>query len=419
MSDINLTAAQEETLRSQVIDATHPGAVLHDFQLVLDYVGEKGVKAGGKYNLLPLEAIPALDPQLARPMRLPLERPQLRSHPYLQGLHLLLRASTLGSVQGKGDKARLVIDPAALRSWNDLNPTERYFSLLEAWLLVAQPAMVGMPGDWGDSLLAGWSYCLELLVESPQTRKRLASALFGRYKEAYNLALADLFGLVPATFLGAPIENWGYTQLDFTPLGAALLTALAKGLQEQEEAEEDQAEEDEAEEGEYEEDWGLPEFGRLQAIFQPYFPAYQKALSVGVASPAREGVYVFKVSLGDVWRRIALAHDHTLDDLVRAILRSVKFDFDHLYAFRYRDALGRTVEANHPNCDDGVPADTVELGTLPLQPGQSMPLVYDFGDSWRFNVKLERIDPPGSVKNLPRVIESHGKAPQQYPDAGW
>src|SRR4051794_39668043 len=181
MRDIKLTARQEEILRSQVIDATQPGAVLHDFQLVLDYVGEKGVKAGGKYNLLPLEAIPVLDPRLVRPMRLPLQRPQLRSHPYLQGLHLLLRASALGRVEGKGDKARLVLDPTALRSWDDLNPTERYFSLLEAWLCVAQPAMVGMGGDWGDSLLEGWSFVLRLVGDGPEGARRLASALFWRH----------------------------------------------------------------------------------------------------------------------------------------------------------------------------------------------------------------------------------------------
>src|ERR1700733_5277090 len=88
MKKIKLTPEQETTLKSQVFDAIHPGALLHDFALVLDYVGDKGVKAGGKYNLLPIDAIHPLDERLVRPMRLELQRPQLRSHPYLQGLHL-------------------------------------------------------------------------------------------------------------------------------------------------------------------------------------------------------------------------------------------------------------------------------------------------------------------------------------------
>jgi hypothetical protein len=114
MRDTKLTPEQEEILRSQVFDATHPGSLLHDFALVIDHVGEKGVKAAGKFNLLPISAIHILDAQLARPLRLSQKRPQLRSHPYLQGLHLLLRASELGRVEGKGDKARLVIDAEVL-----------------------------------------------------------------------------------------------------------------------------------------------------------------------------------------------------------------------------------------------------------------------------------------------------------------
>jgi hypothetical protein len=31
-------------------------------------------------------------------------------------------------------------------------------------------------------------------------------------------------------------------------------------------------------------------------------------------------------------------------------------------------------------------------------------------------MKLERIDPVGSMKRLPKVLESKGKAPGQYPN---
>jgi hypothetical protein len=45
-----------------------------------------------------------------------------------------------------------------------------------------------------------------------------------------------------------------------------------------------------------------------------------------------------------------------------------------------------------------------------------MRFVYDFGDNWRFKIELERIDPPNAKIKKPRVLESHGKAPQQYRD---
>ncbi|HKM55580.1 MAG TPA: hypothetical protein VJY33_19400, partial [Isosphaeraceae bacterium] len=95
MEPPKLTTAQENVLRDQVISADQPGPVLHDFQVLLDALGPDGVEAGGKYNLIPIKLIGELDRRLSRPLNLELKRPQIRSHPYLQGLNLLLRATGL------------------------------------------------------------------------------------------------------------------------------------------------------------------------------------------------------------------------------------------------------------------------------------------------------------------------------------
>jgi hypothetical protein len=418
MQNVNLTTEQEAILRAQHFDSMHPGSLLHDFALVLDYVGEKGVKAGGKYNLLPISAIHPLDAQLARPLRLSTKRPQLRSHPYLQGLHLLLRASELGRVEGKGDKARLVIDPEVLQSWNQLNPTEQYFSLLNAWLVEASPEMVGMPGRHGETVLEGWWYgltCAITLRERKTDRPRLGWQQT-RYHDVYHAALADLFALVStdsplrAERDAAPVKAY------VTPFGEALATLLNEDADGFDEDEIDDEMQEREGAGESEEEspatW-------LQSRLQPYFPAWHNTLAQASMPAVEEGVYVFKVSLGKTWRRMAMRHDHTLHDLLLMILESIDFDEDHLYMFTYRDTLGRTVEATHPYYEDGLPADTLELGQLPIEPGDSLSLLYDFGDSWRFKVQFERIDPPGSVRKLPRVLESHGKAPEQHPESDW
>ena len=131
----------------------------------------------------------------------------------------------------------------------------------------------------------------------------------------------------------------------------------------------------------------------------------------------REGRFIFRVSLGKVWRLIAMPADATLVDLVDWVLRSVEFDDqDHLYEFIYRDRLGAEARAFHPAMDEGPWADAIPIGTLPIEPGQTMQLVYDFGDNWKFTIKLERVDPPGGKAKAPRILESHGKAPEQYPD---
>src|SRR5262249_46823128 len=123
----------------------------------------------GKYNLLPLGALDELNLRLGRPLRLQLKRPQLRSHPYLMGLNLLLRASGLGRVEGAGEKGRLAPDPAVPVQWEGLNPTERYFNLLEAWLLVGRPEMVG---EQGRSVFGGYlTPCMSAWKDIPAGRE--------------------------------------------------------------------------------------------------------------------------------------------------------------------------------------------------------------------------------------------------------
>jgi len=83
------------------------------------------------------------------------------------------------------------------------------------------------------------------------------------------------------------------------------------------------------------------------------------------------------------------------------ILRSVKFDNDHLHEFSYRDRMGARVSVHHPAMDEPPYTDQVKIGTLPLEPGQTMDLTYDFGDNWPFTVKLERIEPPDAKLKAP------------------
>jgi hypothetical protein len=411
MTEQTLSKAQEQILREQVIDAGRPGPVLRDFQTVLDFVGTEGVRAGGKYNLLPIEAIGELDARLSHPLRLQLKRPQLRSHPFLQGLHLLLRASGLTRVEGKGPKARLVVDPVMLEQWRRLNPTERYFNLLEAWLLVGRPEMVGERGYGFDGgLLTSWLWTWDITrsLEGPSHRdRRWGDYLFAVVGDLYQFALRDLFGLVAFETSNAPGEAWCPGHVQIVPFGDAVFTLLGQWFGSQQGAE--MLEEENEEEP-------VPgvRFGRLQPLFQPYFPEWRENLAVPQPE-AREGMFVFRVSLGKAWRLIAVPADSTLDALVSWVLRSVDFDSDHLYEITYRDPFGAEASAMHPYCDEGPWADRIPLRDLPIQPGQSMKLTYDFGDDWRFDIRLERIEPPGRIKK-PRILESHGKAPEQYPN---
>jgi pRiA4b ORF-3-like protein len=420
MKETKLTRAQEQCLRNQVITADQPGPVLRDFRVLLEFLELEGVEAGGKYNLLPMKIIGELDQRLSRPLHLKLQRPQLRSHPYLQGLNLLLRASGLSRIEGVGPKARLVLDPAMLAQWDRLNPTEQYFNLMEAWLRFGRAEMVGEMGpSWGDLLVP----CLQTPRSIPEKGLRFNANkpqevyVPGIYRRFYLLALMDLFGILEVEQPRRPVTTWSPAGVKHLPFGDAVFTLIAASEFDFLRGEDLPQEEDEDQEDEDQEDGApeLPRFGAWQSLFQPYFPEWRENLKFPESEP-REGEFIFRVTLGKIWRLIAMPADTTLDDLVSWILRSVQFDSDHLYEFKYRDRLGASVSAGHPAMDEGPWAAEIPIGTLPLEPGQTMQLVYDFGDNWRFTVKLERIEPPGTKAKAkgPRILESHGKAPLQY-----
>jgi hypothetical protein len=416
-----LTKPQEQCLRDQAFTADQPGSLLHDFQMLLDYLGlHAGVEAPGKHNLLPLKLIHELDHRLSRPLRLQMERPLLRSHPYLQGLNLLLRASGLSRVEGAGAKARLVVDPAMLVQWDELNPTERYFNLLEAWLRFGRPEMVGDRRDIGEGLLypSLWAW-RELPEEGKRYDITRPSEVFigGIYRNFYQLALMDLFGTVEVEHPHRPVMPWCPAGVKHVPFGDALFTLISSRFDPLRGAYIARATEDDEDEDvdEGEDTPEGPRFGDWQPVFQPYFPEWRKNLEFP-ETEAREGTFIFRVSLGKVWRLIAIPAEHTLEDLVTQILRSVQFDHDHLYNFSYRDRSGTAVRISDPRCGDSPCTDEVRIGELPLDPGQTMDFLYDYGDNWEFTIKLERVEPPGTKIKAPRIMESHGKAPEQYPD---
>jgi hypothetical protein len=400
--------------------------------MLLDFLGPDGVEAGGKYNLLPIKLIGELDGRLSRPLHLKLKRPQIRSHPYLQGLNLLLRATGLTRVENVGSKARLVLCPELLMQWDQLNPTERYFNLLEAWLDIGRAEMVGETDRRSEPL---YRPCLEALMNLRNGNARFNRDdpqyffISGIYRSFYLAALMDLFGFVKLTFPPRSATTWVPAGFDSLPLGEAVFALLYSRIgfgfrhdyfdlidEEQPSDDDEEGDEDGGDDASPEgfaDD--LPQFGVWQPVFQPYFPEWQNNL-VLPEPETREGTFVFRVSLGDVWRRIAMPAHDTLDDLVGMMLRSVNFDDDHLYAFTYRGSFGSEFKANHPGASEGPWADQIPIGKLPLEPGQSMELVYDFGDHWSFDVKLERIEPPrgkGKAKAA-RILERHGKAPEQY-----
>jgi hypothetical protein len=390
-------------LASQIIDENGPGSVLMDFEVLLGFL-EDGVRSTGKYHLLPMDRLFELDQLMTKPLRPRLKRPQQKSFPNLNGLYLLVRATQLGVAEGHGKSSgSLTLDVAMHKQWLQLNPTERYFNLLEAWLRRSSWEAVGLrSGGWMNHVALN---ARDLWILIPEAGRSLSQQERGRGGFLYSversctLALLELFGLITVE-RDEPDEgqSWCVTEIRRTPFGDELMKIVF----------------DEIERELFAHDQQTVDFGVWQPVLRPYFPQWVNNLNIA-APKFRDGAYYFKVSLGKPWRRIAIPAEADLDDLAECIIRAFNFDGDHLYGFQFVARDGRQFCVEHPEIDDAeMHTDELAVGDLPLNERQSMQFQYDFGANWRFDVQLETIEPEGTKISQPTVVESRGEAPAEY-----
>jgi hypothetical protein len=438
-SDV-LTQEQQQLLREQVIDENQPGTIVRDFQTLLEFLQPKGVEVSSVNNFLPLKALNELNSRLSHPVDIQLKRPGQKAFPHINGLYLLLRCSGICHLKYFGKKQRLVLDDEAYKSWLTLNYTERYFNLLETWFLWADDEVIGERQNFLGNLQKILVFWRQIPSQGFKLTKYQDQEAFNFYPGYHYIALLHLFGFLSLK-LGKPQQGkgWRIASLERLPFGDAMVNLLTTiSVQEELEEEEKYIEEDEDEEiqeiwdekdeedelelsdedeEELEEDWETEyyniTFGKFQPHFQHLFPEWEKNLVIP-EQEFKDGIYVFKVSLSRVWRRIAIPAKKRLSWLAGAILDAFNFDFDHLYEFSYKDRFGFLVKIGHPYMNTPPLADEVRIGDLCLEPGTRMTYLYDFGDNWKFDVQLEAIDPPDSNMKQAEILESKGKAPPQY-----
>ncbi len=397
------SSSRRNRLGSQRVDENGPGSVLIDFEVLLGFA-EDGVRSTGKYHLLPMARLFELDQRMTKPLRPRLRRPQQRSFPHVNGLYLLLRATQLGVPEGQGKTSgKLTLDAAMHKQWLQLNPTERYFNLLEAWLRRGSWEAIGLRGGgWMNTVALStrdlWMSIPAAGLSFSQKERSRGDFLFSAERSC-TLALLELFGLMTVG-REDPDEgqSWRVTEVLHTPFGDELLQTVFGEVKRELFADEKPA----------------TEFGVWQPVLQPFFPEWVNNLEIAKPAPC-DGIFYFKVSLGKPWRRIAIPAKSDLEELAECIIGAFDFDGDHLYGFRFVARDGRQVSVEHPYVDDAeTHTDELVIGELPLSELQSMEFLYDFGANWRFNVQLEKIEPDGGELSGAAIIESRGKAPQEY-----
>ncbi len=215
----------------------------------------------------------------------------------------------------------------------------------------------------------------------------------------FNIALLELFGLVSLQH-GKPAEGkgWNIHRAHRVLFGDALLSAACT-LYSADDFWLDLSDDEVC--------------NKFQSVMQNYFPEWRNNLSM-LETGFRDGTFILKVAHGKVWRRIAVRGEWSLEDLSSSILQAFDFDNDHLHCFTYKTRFGSSMRVHHPYMDEPPFTSDVRIGDVPLCEGESMEYVFDFGDHWEFNVKLESVEPVDRKMKKHMVIEKHGEAPAQY-----
>ncbi|MGH8581638.1 MAG: IS1096 element passenger TnpR family protein [Gammaproteobacteria bacterium] len=124
------------------------------------------------------------------------------------------------------------------------------------------------------------------------------------------------------------------------------------------------------------------------------------------------------------WKRvIEIREDASLYELHRYILKTIGFDSDHLFEFtvgkneRGRDRVFTLEDEFALDESEGL---DIKLNEVYPITGAKLHYLFDYGDSWTFVIKKSRRKKYVSKGvRYPRVIESEGKNPEQYPGTGW
>lgn len=132
--------------------------------------------------------------------------------------------------------------------------------------------------------------------------------------------------------------------------------------------------------------------------------------------------YIFKVKLKynkRTYREIEILANQTLDDLHYAIFDAFDFEEMHLYSFFMS---GKVWDNNseyclpNPEMRMGKSSKNVKIQNLDLEPRQKFLYLFDYGDSWEFEVEFLGNEEAKKGIKYPRVIKKSGDSPEQYPD---
>jgi hypothetical protein len=115
---------------------------------------------------------------------------------------------------------------------------------------------------------------------------------------------------------------------------------------------------------------------------------------------------------------IALDSSSTLEDLHFIIQQAVDFDNDHLYSFFVARTPRSWQRVRYDEEDGHAPWEVTLESLFPLPRDRKLFYLFDYGDSWLFQVSRTRKKPFAAKPGVeyPRLISESGGKPEQYPE---
>jgi hypothetical protein len=423
-----------------MITQTEPVPLVRDFQSFLDYV------AANKPYLTPKGYISGKDLfEINKGMTYPIGDTTVRSRQQLYPqLHLFFHLAQAGRLiqkaSGKADKTVLQLSDRAT-DYSELTPTEKYFFLLETLWVDTNWKHVEASIFKGLGILDAQTVLGKLAGRTPNVpirAKDLVSvpdslgylwiyfAFFGFWTITQNKEVASAFkrsfypGMVTPLPLGVGLAQLLVRERNFVIWNLPFRRELGEW----------KVNPGQPLPEEYLEARGAKKSKKSKIVQrdqtgEPFLLPFVTLFAEGElrntlpreTGKAVDGIYLFRVALGKgTWRKIEISSTHTLLDLHNAIQNAFQFDSDHLYSF-FMDGIPWSDEKfSSPYEDEGPHVDEVRIGELGLAKGQTILYLFDYGDEWRFSVTLEEIQQDKPHPKKPRIIESKGKNPEQYPN---
>jgi hypothetical protein len=128
-------------------------------------------------------------------------------------------------------------------------------------------------------------------------------------------------------------------------------------------------------------------------------------------------IYRVHVSLREIgpaiWRRIELSSQTTLKQLHRILQIAMGWEDSHLHEYIVNGQHYGTADPAYDGPGEILREAGVRLATVLPEPGVEILYVYDFGDHWQHDVRLEAAFPAESGMKYPRVLDGARSCPPE------